>query len=343
MPFRDEAQFVKWLQRRWPGHAPGVRLGVGDDAAIVRPTSGHDLVLTTDLSVEGVHFRLDLHPPRSVGHRALARALSDLAAMGARPRFALVSLTLPKSIRRSWIAGFYDGLGMLARSLGVTLIGGDTAAARSGAVMADVVAVGEIRHNQALRRNGAQPGDRICVTGRLGMSALGLALLNAGARPARAVKPASELRTRESRAALDAHLYPVPRCSAGIALCRRRLASAAIDISDGFARDLGRLCDSSGCGAEIWENRLPLVELDADRDRRPSALELALYGGEDYELLFTVRHSRAAHVPCTIGGVAVHHIGEIRSGRGLSLIRRGGAATPLDARGYDHFSKSNVE
>ena len=340
MPFRDEAQFVKWLRRRWPDRAPGLTLGIGDDAAIVRPTRRADLVLTTDLSVQGVHFRLDLHPAQSIGHRALARAVSDLAAMGARPRFALLSLSLPRTTRRSWISAFYDGLGTLAESLGVTLIGGDTAVTPSGAVIADVVAVGEITHGQALHRRGAQPGDSLYVSGRLGLSALGLALLKSKKWAAGAVPLPGQLGTRDGRAALQTHLHPEPRCRVGITLARRGLASAAIDISDGFARDLGRLCEASGCGATLWEDRLPLVNLKAVRDSTP--LELGLYGGEDYELIFTVPRSRVSQVPRAIGGVALHRIGEIRRGRGLTLLGRGGGTIRIEARGYDHFHETHA-
>jgi thiamine-monophosphate kinase len=339
--FRDEAEFVHWLRRRWPDRAPGLKLGIGDDAALVRPARGRDLVLTTDLSLEGVHFRLDLHPPRSIGHRALARALSDLAAMGARPRFALLSLSLPRTIRRSWITAFYDGLGALAQSLGVTLIGGDTALTDSGAVMADVIAIGEVQHNRALRRRGAQPQDGVFVTGRLGMSALGLAFLASAKHPAHAAA-AGELRARDRRAAVLAHLYPAPRCRVGMALAKRRVASAAIDVSDGFAHDLARLCDASGCSAVVWEDRLPLVDFKEQRDRTPGPLELGLYGGEDYELLFTVPHSRRSQIPRAISGVALHPVGEIRSGRGLTLIGRGGVTIPIEARGYDHFRQHRV-
>jgi thiamine-monophosphate kinase len=338
--FRDEAEFVRWLRRRWPDGAPGLSLGIGDDAAIVRPTRDCDLVLTTDLSLEGVHFRLDLHPARSIGHRALARALSDLAAMGARPRFALVSLSLRRTTRRSWVSAFYDGLGKLAQSLGVTLIGGDTAVTDSGAVLADVVAVGEAGRGQALRRRGARPGDGLYVTGRLGLSALGLALLVSKKRVAGAART-GDLTVRDRHAALQAHLYPEPRCRVGMTLARLGLASAAIDVSDGFAGDLGRLCDASGCGATIWENRLPLVHFKSRR-WKTTPLELGLSGGEDYELLFTIPRALRPHVSRAIGGVALHCIGEIRSGRGLTLLGHGGAAIPIEARGYDHFRHPGV-
>lgn len=335
MPFRSEAEFVRWLGRRWPARGRGLELGIGDDAALVRAPANRDFVLTTDLSIEDVHFRVDLHPPRAVGHRALARSLSDLAAMGAKPRFALLSLALRRGLTRSWITAFYDGLGALAGRCGVTLIGGDTAVVDSATVI-DIIAIGEAGRGGALLRSGARPGDRIYVTGRLGLSELGLELLRGGARP---FASASRSRTGAGgrhaalQEALTRHLYPEPRCTAGVALARSRLASAAIDVSDGFAADLARLCQSSGCGAVVRAADLPLPPA-LGRD----PLELGLHGGEDYELIFTVPPSRAARVPRRIR-VAVHEVGEIEEGRRLSLMRAGGTRAALDTRGYDHFRR----
>jgi thiamine-monophosphate kinase len=338
VPFRDEAQFVRWLRARWPERAPGLDLGIGDDAAVVTVARGRDLVLTTDLSLEGIHFRQDLHPPRAIGHRALARAISDLAAMGARPRFALISLALARSTKRAWMSAFYDGLATLAHRLGVTVIGGDTAVVEAG-TMIDFVAVGEVERGRALRRAGAQPGDRVYVSGRLGLAALGLALLKSGTRPISGVRPVGKRVAATEHAALAAHLYPEPRCRLGMYLAVRRLASAAIDVSDGFARDLGRLCEASGCGAVIREDRLPLPEIAGSRKRNLEPLDLGLYGGEDYELIFTVPRSRMASLPRAVGGVAIHEIGEIRRKRGLTLVSADGQETPLEARGYDHFER----
>jgi len=336
MPFRNEAEFVHWLGRRWPRHGHGFALGIGDDAAIVRPRPGRELVLTSDLSIEGIHFRADLHPPRSVGHRALARALSDLAAMGATPRFALLSLALARHTTRSWVAAFYDGLGRLGQRFAVTLIGGDTAVVE-GAITVDIMAVGEVERGHALLRSGARAGDRIYVTGRLGLSALGLDLARNGARvppsPPPFVRPRGAPGAEENREALAAHFYPQPRCAAGIALVRRRLASAAIDVSDGFAADLVRLCESSGCGAVIRQAQLPLPPPTAGRD----SLELGLHGGEDYELIFTVPAARAGRMPRSLGGVALRQVGQIQAARGLTLASADGREVPLDARGYDHF------
>lgn len=344
MPFRTEAEFVRWLGRRWRSRGRGLDLGIGDDAALIRATAGRDFVLTTDFSIEDVHFRLDLHPPRSVGHRALARALSDLAAMGAKPRFALLSLALRRGLTRSWITAFYDGLGALARRFGVTLIGGDTAVVNTATAI-DIIAIGEVERGHALLRSGARPGDRICVTGRLGFSELGLALLRGGARPAvsasRSRRKASGHNTATEEA-LARHLYPEPRCAAGIALARHKFASAAIDVSDGFAADLARLCESSKCGAVVSEADLPLPSAGfplplADLRRNP--LELGLHGGEDYELIFAAPAARAARMPRSIGGVTIREVGLIRAGRRLALKRAEGREIALDTRGYDHFRR----
>ncbi|HEV2425217.1 MAG TPA: thiamine-phosphate kinase [Terriglobia bacterium] len=337
MPFRSEAEFVRWLDRRWPSRGRGFDLGIGDDAALIRASATRDFVLTTDFSIEDVHFRFDLHPPRSIGHRALARALSDLAAMGATPRFALLSLALRRGLTRSWITSFYDGLAALAGRFGVTLIGGDTAVI-DAATTVDIIAIGEVERGRALLRSGARPGDRVYLTGRLGLSELGLALLRRGARPAASASRSPKKIGRRDTAikeALERHLYPEPRCTAGITLVRRRLVSAAIDVSDGFAADLSRLCESSGCGAAIREADLPFPPAGLGRD----PLELGLHGGEDYELIFTVPAARAARVPRKIGKVNVHDVGEIQAGRRLTLRRTDGREIPLDTRGYDHFRK----
>jgi thiamine-monophosphate kinase len=338
VPFRNETEFVRWLGRRWPQRGRGLALGIGDDAALIGARPGHDLVLTTDFSIEGIHFLAGLHPARSVGHRALARTLSDLAAMGAQPRFALISLALSRRLARSWIAAFYEGFGALARRFNVNLIGGDTAVV-DGATLVDVIAIGEVRRGHSLLRSGARPGDRIYVSGRLGLSALGLDLARQGARPPASAPPVRPpVHARDAawkQEALAAHFYPEPRCTAAIALSRRGLPSAAIDVSDGFAADLARLCESSGCGAAVREAQLPLPQPTAGRD----PLDLALRGGEDYELIFTVPPSRAGRVPRTVAGVRLQEVGEIRTGRSVVLVRADGREAALDARGYDHFRK----
>ena len=300
-------------------------VGIGDDCAVIRPRRGEDLVVTTDLSLENVHFRRDWHPPESVGHRCLARGLSDLAAMGARPEAAFLSLALPEDLTGSWLVRFLDGLMALAERHRVPLAGGDTAKSppgihrRGGLVVADIVLLGSVPKGRALLRSGARPGDGIYVTGALGGSAAELLALER--------QPAG-FRTKDK--ARHPHLYPEPRLAAGRKLLRDGLATAAIDVSDGLSTDLSHLCEESGVAAEIDAEALPV-------DAR-ATLEQALHGGEDYELLFTAPPK--ALVPSQLGGVSVHRIGRMKKpGRGplIQMGRRGGKRTPLAAGGWEHF------
>lgn len=320
--FQSEHEFVAWLKRGRPARSPGLRLGIGDDACLIEPSAGAELILTADMSIEGIHFRRDWHPPESVGHRALARSLSDVAAMGGRPRFALVSLALSRRIDRPWIEKFYRGLQNLAHHFGVVLIGGDTSLSAK-AVMADVTVVGEVARGRALRRGGARPGDLIYVAGELGFAAAGLQMLRSGAKP-------------RASAALRAHLYPEPQCRLGEFLSRERMASAAIDISDGFALDLSRLLGASGVGGLIYEAHLPLPPR-AGRGKR--ALTLALHGGEDYRLLFTAPPSKAALLPERFEGSRLYQVGKV-CGKRVGIVIEGRAgARPLLPDGYDHFRR----
>jgi thiamine-monophosphate kinase len=325
--FGTENEFVRWVRARANIPARGVRLGIGDDAALVRVAAGNDLVLTTDLSIEGVHFSLVLHPARSVGHRAMARSISDVAAMGGIPRFALVSLAISRGSTRAWINGVYAGMLALAGRFGVRVIGGDTTF-YSGVTMVDVMVAGEVERGRALVRSGARPGDRIYVSGRLGLSAQGLGLLKSPGRHW----------DRHTRAAIDAHLYPEPRCPLGRFLSKKRLASAVIDLSDGLSTDLGRLAEASHVGARLWSHRIPSLSVEEITQRAVSkGHNLALHGGEDYELLFTVSPRNAARIPAQYRGVPLHAIGEIRRSKELLLVDERGKSRSLKPAGYDHF------
>jgi thiamine-monophosphate kinase len=291
-----------------------LQIGIGDDCAVLRPRRGRDLTVTTDLSLENVHFRRNWHPPASVGHRCLARGLSDLAAMGAQPEAAFLSLALPPKLRNEWLESFFDGFLTLADSYGVPLAGGDLA--QSSTVAADIVLVGSTRKNQALLRSGARAGDILYVTGTLGGSAAEFAAL--ARRPA-AFRTADEVG--------HPHLYPIPRIAAGQKLVR--LATAVIDVSDGLSTDLHHLCEESGLAAEVDVHALPI-------DAR-ATLEQALHGGEDYELLFTA--SPRTRLPLHLGGVAVHAIGRMkkRSRRPQVELLDGRSRSALLAQGWDHF------
>jgi thiamine-monophosphate kinase len=323
--FKSEADFIAWIRRRTPRRGAGLTLGIGDDAALVAVPPRRELILTTDLSIEGVHFTPTLHPPQAVGHRALARSLSDVAAMGGTPRYALISLAVSMRTGRAWLEGFFDGLFALARRFGVAVIGGDTAVVKSPTAV-DVIVAGEVPHGRALRRSGAKPRDRIFVSGRLGMAALGLRLL-----PSR-----THIRKPVERAALRAHLFPQPQCALGRFLSEHRLASAMMDLSDGLSIDLRRLCDASGVGACLFANQIPTPPISDAED----ALGLALHGGEDYQLLFTVSAAKSSKIPRHFGRIPLHCIGEIRPLQGINLITRENKTLPIETSGYDHFARN---
>jgi thiamine-monophosphate kinase len=335
---------VHWLRRQVGRPRGRLRVGIGDDAAVFEIGRGRQLALTADLSIEGVHFTRALHPARSVGHRALARSLSDIAAMGGIPRFAAVSLGIWRGTSRAWVEAFYAGLIALARRYEVELIGGDTAIVRGNTVV-DVSVAGEVRPGRTLLRSGASPGDSLFVSGYLGLSALGLKLLKFRR---------GRLRESSIRKAIQAHLYPEPRCALGRFLAEKRIASALIDVSDGLSSDLSRICEASGVGARVRAHLLPFpnfssravirptgpTRLASARSRANSALEFALHGGEDYELLFAVPARKVSDVPREFRGIGLRNIGEITRTREVLLIMPDGSETPLISAGYDHFRKN---
>jgi thiamine-monophosphate kinase len=335
-PFNSEFEFVRWLRRRVPARRGRLKLGIGDDAALIGVSRGHELILTTDLSIEGVHYSPQLHPPRSIGHRALARSLSDIAAMGGTPRFALVSLAISRRTPRRWVEEFYAGVAGLGKRFGVTLIGGDTAVV-PGPTGADVIICGEVLAGRALLRSGARPGDHIFVSGRLGLSALGLRLLRQHRQAGRKIPPPPKRPRGAEHEALLAHLYPQPRCALGAFLARRRLASALIDVSDGLSTDLANLCASSGVGALLREEQIPGPIRGQGVISPDDARNFALHGGEDYELLFTVPARKAPQVPRQHGGVGLHRIGVIQRSKRLLLLRADGTKHALRPEGWDHF------
>ena len=307
----------------------GVVLGIGDDCALLRMRPGEEIAVTTDLSIEGRHFRLDWHEPEVVGHRTLSRGLSDLAAMGARPVAAFVSLGVRRDLkgRDDWVSRFYDGLLKLAREYETPLAGGDMA--ESPVVLADIVLVGAVERGKALRRSGARAGDAIYVSGELGGAAAGLEVLHSSRKGSSQFAVHSSLKEHEKL--LRAHLYPQPRVAQGLWLRRRGAATAAIDISDGLTTDLRHMCEESGLAAEVDEAALPVAA--------GATLEQALHGGEDYELLFTA--AEETRIPRTIAGVRVTRIGRmVRRARGrplLSMKDADGSVRALEARGWEHL------
>lgn len=333
MIFKTEGEFVRWLRTLASEKPSQVRMGIGDDAALVRVRKDHDLILTADLSIEGVHFTSRLHPARSVGHRALARSLSDIAAMGGVPRFALISAAFPRDFSREWIEEFFRGVLHLASRFRVAVIGGDTSIVRRTA-MVDVTLAGEVPHGRGLLRSGARPGDQVFVSGTLGQSARGLEVLKSRAKGRK--KPGKRPEKESTIAqAVTSHLYPQPRCELGRWLQRAGIPSALMDISDGLSTDLSRLCESSGAGARVYADRVP----GPGASEPEHSLELALHGGEDYELLFTVPRRKLAKLPRSYRGTPLHCIGEICRTREVLLVLKDGSKVPLAPAGYDHFAK----
>jgi len=298
-----------------------VLLGVGDDAALLEVPAGQVLVAATDTLVEGRHF-LPGAPPESVGHQALAVNLSDLAAMGAAPAWALLSLSLPSS-EPAWLEGFARGLHALAERTGVALVGGDTV---RGPRVITMQVLGLVPAALALRRAGARPGDGVYVSGTLGDAAAGLELLRgAGGGASDADSPL-----------VRRYQFAEPRLELGIAL--RAIAGAAMDVSDGLLGDLGKLCAASGVGALVQLERLPLSAALVARFDAATTERLALGGGDDYELVFTVPPSARRRLETALAdGVSITRIGEIVSGNGVRCLRDG---RPVDAEiaGYDHFA-----
>ena len=294
-------------------------LGIGDDAALLRTDGSSVVAFSSDLLVEGVHFRLDWTTPELLGHKALAVSLSDMAAMGADPRACLLSLALPERFGGEFLDRFYTGALAVADKYGVVIAGGDLSSSY-GPLVVDATLAGEVEESRALRRSGARPGDDLWVSGRLGSSAVGLDLLARGTRLHTAVAFDHE--------AILAHLAPEPRVALGVALARRSLATAAIDLSDGLSSDVRHLCDESGVGVSIESGALPCV----------GTTEEALHGGEQYELLFAARAADRERI-LALGeelGLQLTRVG-LFGGDGVRLTS-GGRTAPLPARGWDHFA-----
>ena len=328
------------------GVSPGLVRGIGDDAAVFKSFLGNDVVVTTDLLVEDVDFRRDTTRPDLLGHKALAVSLSDIAAMGARPRWALMSIGVPDAIWSSeFLDSFYSGFFELATRYGVTLIGGDVSRTPDKIII-DSILIGETPRAGAVFRSGAEPGDQIFVTGSLGTAAAGLRLLERGARlqpPPQTPQLDSE---PDERHRLDnlllRQLRPEPRVGWGLLLGEQQLATAMIDISDGLSSDLNHLCTESKVGALIDAAAIPsdplVTELTGRRALDP--LLLALHGGEDFELLFTAKPENVSKLPKRVDGVSLTGIGEIKEASHGVHISEGSRSWNLEPGGWEHFTAS---
>jgi thiamine-monophosphate kinase len=393
-----EKLLIERIRRSAARGSHGAGPGIGDDCAVLRLPPGHEALVTTDFTLEDIHFRRDWHPADSVGHRCLARGLSDVAAMGGVPKAAFLSLALPSDLPQKWVDQFVGGLLKLAKRYSVRLAGGDTAHSPGG-ILADIVVLGSAPAGKAILRSGAKPGDLLYVTGTLGSSVAALNRLRDGEN----LRPRSHLK----------HFYPEPRIAVGQFLREKKLASAMIDISDGLSTDLAHICDESKTGAIIYKDLLSIVSaldrgnrstparfvsghdpsagsgqvlsraedqpITADSKTRfvtghgfsraarqpitagskprfvtghgfsradsgpigsgalaPEELELALHGGEEYELLFTARPER--RIPKQIAGIPITQIGEIVRGRQMKLVKADGRTEILRQAGWEHFA-----
>lgn len=337
---KTEFDFIDSLRQRVAStslKSESLIAGIGDDAAVFRGSAGKETVITVDLLVEDVDFRRTTTPPYLLGHKALGVSLSDIAAMGARPLWSLISIGVPEDV---WETDFaerlYDGLLDLANRYGVQLIGGDTSRTNENIVI-DSIVVGECTAGMAVMRSGAGAGDQIFVTGSLGAAAAGLRLIERGAHLAE--QNLADEDSQKLDHILLRQLRPEPRVGWGIVLGGERLATAMIDLSDGLSSDLNRLCTASNVGALIDSALLPVdnyvTELCGRRALDP--LQLALHGGEDFELLFTVKPENVPRLPRRVDGVEIKRIGEITAAHEGVKITEGTRVWELKPGGWKHF------
>ena len=337
----NEFDFLKKLRERARAGGPGsgVVRGIGDDAAVLTSSPDRNVVISTDLLLEDVDFRLATTRPDLLGHKALAVSLSDIAAMGARPRWALLSIAVTEAVWQSdFLDQFYKGFFQLADRLGVKLIGGDLSKT-DAKIAVDSIVLGESSTGHEVMRAGARPGDQIYVTGFLGDAAAGLRLLERGARIH--TNSTGRRETNSVDHLLLRQLQPDPRVGWGILLGEQQLATSMIDISDGLSSDLNHLCAESSVGALVDASRLPIdsVVREICGRRALDPLMLALHGGEDYELLFTVAPENVSRLPKRVDGVSVTRIGEIKEAADGVQISEGAKVWKLDPGGWEHFSE----
>jgi thiamine-monophosphate kinase len=328
-----EDQLIAAIRRVLSGEFPGVQVGIGDDAAVVEAGTG-STVLTTDMLIEGVHFERTSISARDLGAKSIVVNLSDIAAMAASPRYAMVSLGIPADVEAAWVMELFGGMRAACDEYALTLVGGDTN--RADAIVIAVAVVGEVGSGHAVTRSGAHPGDLVVVTGSLGAAAGGFLLSRI--HPSKLTHALTEPWGREL---LDAQARPVARVGEGQSLAQAG-ATAMMDLSDGLAKDLSRLCEASGVGARVELARVPVAEAlrRAAGFLEVDPLELALGGGEDYELLATIdltNLERARNDLHERFGVTLTDVGVIIDD-GLVAVDAEGRESPLEPKGWDHFA-----
>ncbi|MGH2682570.1 MAG: thiamine-phosphate kinase [Actinomycetota bacterium] len=331
----SEDELVRAIRKVLSGEAPGVAIGIGDDAAVV-DAGRHHTILTTDMLIEGIHFDRTSASAHDVGHKALTVNVSDVAAMGGSPRFGLVSIGLPPEVETPWVIELYAGIREAAGEYGMAIVGGDTN--RAGKVVLSITVVGAVAKDGAVTRSGARPGDRLVVTGSLGAAAGGLRLAQADPHEVR-----EALASEWGRRLVQAHLRPVARVGEGETLSSAG-ATAMIDISDGLALDLSRVCAESGVGATLTLGEIPvadgLEDLAKALEGALDPLDLALHGGEDYELLAALPPEAVEEAAVKLAerfGTGLSVVGTVTE-EGVRAIAEDGTEGPLEPKGWDHFA-----
>lgn len=332
-----EFGLINWIRGKMPPRDPDITAGIGDDAAVMIPPKGSICLVTTDILIEDIHFRMDYTDPLRLGKKALSINLSDIAAMGGIPQYFLLSLGIPPHISFRWLEEFFNGIQHVADRYDLSLIGGDTSLARKLTI--NVTLLGRGKPREIIYRKGANAGDQIMVTGTLGNAGLGLRILKIHKGD---LKVSSQ--NKELTELIEKHLSPTPRITEGRLIAENHLASAMIDISDGLLADLGHILEESHVGARIWISQIPLSEAY----RRMAAhytsndIDLAISGGEDYELLLTAPSKKGEKLTALFGqsGLQITRIGEIVDHRhGLRLFMEDGREYRPRITGYDHFKK----
>lgn len=327
----NEFELIKMITHGAPVSLDGLVCGVGDDCSVVTGHGGRDYLITTDALFEGVHFRPDWISPKTLGRKALAVNISDISAMGGRPLYYLVSIGVPDKFPVKDIEALFDGMKATASAYRMHIIGGDTCGSKKG-LLISITAIGEVEHAKCLYRKGAAPGDVVYVTGTFGGSALGLSCLEKG------------LRGIEMREYIRRHDEPTPRVATGLWLASSSCVSSMIDVSDGLAGDLGHIAETSGVGIKVHADAIPLpegfIQAAASCQKDPHAL--ALTGGEDYELAFTVSKNKEELFEKMLKVVLptfnhkITKIGEVVEGKGVEVVDMHGAHLPLASKGFEH-------
>ena len=323
----DELSALQRIEEQFHSESHGVELGIGDDAAAVRISSGKLLLATTDCQVEGVHFMKSLISPGALARKSVAVSVSDIGAMGGEPKYILASVGFTSDEDEDFLTEMISGFRTAQKEFGVELIGGNLSA--SDKLFLDITALGEVEPEYMVKRTGAKPGDLLYVSGTLGDSALGLKLLQ------------NEANSEESKYLIDRHLSPHPRLKLGRELALGGAVTSMIDVSDGLMLDLERITVQKGLGASIYAEKLPVSAeyKSCVKDYSDDVYELALSGGEDYELLFTTPEENSGRVYeiASLTGAAITQIGKVNTGAAIEVLDSEGEEINLSRKGFVHF------